>query len=337
MKNKILLVVVAIAMLFAITGCGKKETPSTGGEKNNDYTIGDTVETDIARIKLYDAKYTYALRNVNDEDFGKPKEYNPSTDSRNPYVASKGHTLVSFAFMLENLDRGNLDLGGSFNDTFAQVKYNGKKYGDDNEEVTEFIAVSQDNFTWESYISDNILMLPGEKEYYRAYFDIPVDVQDLEQDVELIIYLPNSSGKQKAFTFVVTKNDRANSVEEEISLDTAVKNFRTKEANEYFTNHMSEYTKLNTDEIITVVKGRKYKVSVNGWEGSFKFEESKNIYEGDNEYAVGYTNKRKWNVKEDKLELYSGTTKKTNACEMYKVEDGTYLLIKDSKPFGILY
>ena len=98
MKNKILLIVVAIAMLFTITGCGKTET----------YKLGDTVETDVVKIQLLGAKYTYALNRTMDSEYGLPKEYNADEDNGNPYVAGKGNTLASFEFYIENMTEDEL-------------------------------------------------------------------------------------------------------------------------------------------------------------------------------------------------------------------------------------
>ena len=326
MKNKILLIVVAIAMLFTITGCGKTET----------YKLGDTVETDVVKIQLLGAKYTYALNRTMDSEYALPKEYNADEDNGNPYVAGKGNTLASFEFYIENMDRSSVDVGGAFNDTFITVNFDGKTY----ENEVEFIGKSEDYINWESNLSDNILLLAGKKGYYRGYMNIDTDVKNLDQAITIEFHLPNSEGKTDKFIFNVTPEDRTSFKGVEISLDTAIKNFRKKVANEYFQNHMSEYTKITGDEITTAINGRKYNVSENGWEGTFKFEESKKIYEGGNKYAVGYTNKRSWKVEDNKLVLSWVTSKgetKSNYCEVYLVKEGTYLLVEDSKPFGILY
>lgn len=333
MKKKILLSLLIVISIFAITGCGKD------GDSSNtkNYSLGDVVETDILKFKLIAGEYTYALVNTNNDDFASPKEYDASTDNRNPYVASKGHTYAAFTFYVENLDRSSVEFGGSFNSNFTSVEYGGEKYNDN----ASFKAKSEDNLNWSSYSSSNVLLLAGKKEYYRAYVDISTDVKNLDDTLELTIYLPTSEGKNKAFKYVISEEDRNNYKGEEITLDVAIKNFKKKVVKEYFSNHLEEYIALNGNEIKTIIDGNKFNVSENGWEGTFTFENSGRIYErSDNGYAVGYTNNRTWYISENKLTLSWVNSKKetkSTVCEVKKIQDGVYLLLENGEPFGIIY
>ena len=331
--KKIILYFLLVCSLLMITGCGKEETKEN--KKNKDYKLGEVVETDVARVQLISGDYSYALSRTGD-DRGIPKEYDPTNDDNNPYVAAKGNTLVAFTFFLENLDRSSIDLAGSFNDTFIEVEHDGKKYSNE----IEFVVESEDYLNWESHSSMNILLMAGKKNYYRAYMNIETDVIDFKSDVKIIFHLPSSNGKTKKFTYNVTQSDRENFSGVEITLDTAKKNFRNKISNQYFAERMDTYTKLTGDEITTILKGVKYNVSVDGWDGTYKFEESMKIYEGGNAYATGYTNKKKWKVDGDILVL-SWTSSKGQTyydnVEVYTVEEGIYLFVNEGKPFGIIY
>jgi hypothetical protein len=333
MKKKICLVLVFILSLFIITGCGSSET----------YKIGDAVSTDIANFKLVAGEFAYALENTSGSDFAIPKEYDAKDDSNNPYVAAKGHTLVAFTFYIENLDRSSLDMGGSFNSVFAKVKYDKKEYGDTNEQVVEFKAESEDYLNWKSYSSDNILLSAGDKLYYRAYMDIPVDVSSLDDTVEITIYLPNSGGKTEEFTYVISEDDRNNFKGVELEEDVAIKNLSKGVVQEYFNSRLSDYTAVNGTDIKTAIEGKKFNVTTLGtgtWEGTFKFETSGKIYEGGNKYVSGYTNKRTWVVTGDDLILSWVNGRGETKSETYsvkKVKDGTYLLVSSDKVAGILY
>lgn len=336
MKKKIILSLFVFLSLFMITGCGKD------GNSSEKHSLGDTVKTDIVSFKLVTGKFTYALVNTNGDEFATPKEYNAEQDNKNPYVAAKGHTLASFTFYLENLDRSSIDIGGSFNSKFGSIKYGKDSYGDTNDSKVVFKASSEDNLNWKSYSSGNILLQAGEKGYYRAYIDIPTDVENLDDTMELTIYLPTSKDKTESFTFVVSKEDRE-TYKEEISEEAAIKNLNKKIVQEYFNNKLTNYSSITGDEIKTSIEGKKFNVTtIDGgtWQGTFTFETSGKIYEGGNKYATGYVNQRTWNISGNILNLSwvngKGETK-TESYEVKKVKDGVYLLVTDNKVTGILY
>lgn len=336
MKKKILLIILIIVGVFTITGCGNN---SKNTSKEN--TLGDTVKTDRISFKLIASKYTYALVNSNNDEFATPKEYDANEDNNNPYVASKGHTLAAFTFCLENLDRASVDIGGFSNSDFTVVKYDNETYGHSSESKTIFKATSDDNLTWKKYDSSNILIKAGEKKYFRAYIDIPVDIKNLDEKIELIVKLPNSEDKTDSYTYIVSKEDR--NYKEEIPEEVAIKNYDKKVVREYFAENKDKYSTLKADEIKSTIEGKKYNVvsySNGTWKGTFTFENSGKIYEGGNSYAIGYVNKRTWAISGDNLNLSWVTSKgetKTTSYEVRKVKDGVYLLLSDNDASGILY
>ena len=339
MKKKILLGLLVIISLFTITGCGQN------GNSGKTYSLGDTVKTDIISFELIAGEFTYALVNTNGDEFAMPKEYNAEDDNNNPYVAAKGHTLAAFTFCVENLDRASIDIGGSFNSEFGSITYEKENYGINNDSEVVFKATSEDNLNWESYSYDNILLQAGEKKYFRAYIDIPTDVEKLDDTMELTIYLPTSEDKTEAFTFVISEDDRNNYKDDEITEDIAIKNLDKKVVQEYFNNHLVDYSIMNSDEIKSSVESRKLNVIEIGgggiWKGSFTFQTSGRIYEkSDNGYAVGYTNNRTWGISDNKLTLsWVNGNKETisTICEVRKIQDGAYLLLDNGEIFGILY
>ena len=93
--------------------------------------IIEPATTDILEVRLIRAQLAIALVRTNTsnewflrDEFMTPKEYDPANDSGSPYVASRGHTLVSMDFEIMNLDRASLDF--RLDDTsYITIEYNG--------------------------------------------------------------------------------------------------------------------------------------------------------------------------------------------------------------------
>ena len=331
MKKTIYLVLL-LPILILITGC--EGLPFLNGDPKETHKLGDVVKTDIAKFKLLDSKYTYALNNSIGNELGKAKEYNADSDSSNPYVAAKGNTLVAITFSLENNDRSEINMDWNF----LTVKIDGKKYNPD----IKYLAESNDNLNWNSYNSSNIIILASKKVYYRCYLDIDKDVKDLDSDVELLVELPTSE-KKETFKYVITKKDRDSYKGEEIDLDVAIENFEVKEVRNYFKENSKDYKSLTGEEIKQALTDKTFNTcqyDKGTWTGTFKFESSGKIFEGGNKYARGYINNRTWSVSNNNLVLGSkapGGNPKTRITELKKIKDNTYLELENNEPVGILY
>lgn len=325
------------------------------------YSLGDTVSTDILSFQLISSEFTYAL-----DSAGNPKEYNEQEDKNNTRVASKGHTLVAFTFLVENKDRTEIYIGdeerlGNKKNTciFASVEYNNEHYGDvynanetvfqidsKNKNNTKFVKTSKDMVNWES---DNIFngtivkIEANAKQYVRAYIDIPVEVNSLDDTVKLAIYLHNSEDKKETFTFSISEEDR-NNHKFEISEKVAIDNIGKKTAEEYFMNHLDEYSKLSREEIKTALEGKKYNVNIVydeikniNWQGSFLFETSGKVNQSIGTQELGYLQNRTWKIDNDLLVMTSNYSADPISYEVRKVNDEVYLLVVDNKIKGYLY
>lgn len=206
------------AMTFFLMGC----VSST--ESSKTYSVGETVETDIVAFTLDRAELAIALGNsmgvgtlqATDGpaggDFFLPKEYYAADDADNPFVAAKGHTLVSLTFTADNLDRSFVNLDGTNATRFIAVNYDGKTYTDDadlyhkgNEINVEYGAENIDGAGWKSYSSNNILLSTGEKASYKCYVDIPVEISDLDSSFEITFNLPNSTKEAVPYTYSINQ------------------------------------------------------------------------------------------------------------------------------------
>ena len=348
-RKKFFVIVAIVIIIVAIIGgvillnTNNESSINTSVSNTSTYKIGDSVETDIIKLKLDTAQFAIALVNTNGKEYGKVKEYDASKDSKNPFVAAKGHTLVAFTFTVENLDRDYVNIGNSFNGKFTSVKYNGQTYNT----KEKFIAESKDGLTWKSYSSSNILLEVGATVKYRAYIDISTDVENLDNTFELTFYLPNSSGKTNDYTFIVNKEDREAVGEEEISLDAAFANFDYSEAYEYFLKHYTDFevmTETGLNEYINSITGRKinqihYSFSDDGkrlghGKGSYEF-----ISTGDIRDDYGLINKNKWKLEGNTL-ILSYTTENgehIRKCEVRTVPSKGKLLIWEGKPYAVFY
>ncbi len=344
-KKIIITIIIAVIVIITLAISILLKSKGITTEKfsnNNQYKLNESVQSDILELTLNTAQFAIALENGYGENYATPKEYDATKDKSNPNVAAKGHTLVAFSFTLKNLDRSSIDIGGNFNPSFTSVKYKGNTY----KETAIFKAESKDELNWKSYSSSNILLEVGKSMMYRAYIDIPIDIENLQDTFELEFYLPNSKGKQDVFNYIVTAEDRNNQVEKELSLDVAFDNFTHHKAYEYFINHYSEYEVLNDSQIKELIDNRK-KVKVKsisfsedgkriGYNDNDSYEF---IFNGDLKDNYGYANNIKWKIEDNKLVLSYRTDngEHIRECEVRKIPNKGYLLIWQGKPIEVFY
>lgn len=208
----------AATLMFCLMGCAG----NAGSSKT--YSIGETVETDIVSFTLDRAELTIALGNSQGigslqaadgpagGDFFLPKEYDAADDTDNPFVAPKGHTLVSLTFSADNLDRQSVNLDGTNATRFIAVEYNGKTYTDDaklyhkgNEIEVEYGAKNSNDSGWKTHSVSNILLSAGEKASFKCYADIPVEISDLNSPFKVTFNLPNSAKETVPYTYLINQ------------------------------------------------------------------------------------------------------------------------------------
>lgn len=207
---KVLLLTTTAILTIGLMGCGPQQTP----EPAQTYNVGETVETDIVAFTLDRAELAIAVKNSRGfgaseapdgpagGDFFLPKEYDATDDASNPFVAPKGHTLVSVTFTAENLDRASIDL--FHHNKTAAITYNGQSFAEDEMEL-ELGAENTNGEGWKSCVGlGNILLSAGKSSSYKAYFDIPVETEDLSSPFEITINLPTSNGETQSFTYSIS-------------------------------------------------------------------------------------------------------------------------------------
>ena len=164
---------------------------------------------------------------------------------------------------------------------------------------------------------------------------IPVDVADFNDDFALIFALPNSKGDVTKFKYIVSAADRATVESQEISVEEAIHNFTKEDGQTYFKNHMDDYGIMSGSEIDSAVNGKRKNVvmivSYGSWKGTFAFEADGRIKETIPKIGTGYFNSRTWSINEDTLILDN-----EDVCQVRKINDSTYLLVKDNEPYAIL-
>ncbi len=224
--QRLIVLLLALAMCFALCACSQNhaaqeieateapaatEAPTEATIPEVQYHLGETVATDIAEFTLDRADLAIALENTYNENYLLPKEYSPEEDNDNPYVAPIGSSLVAITYTIRNLNRNSLDLDGSFNGYLFSVAY-----GDFSGSVeTHYGRERPEGGEWTIYESSNVLLSAGEKTSYRCYVEAKFEPADLNDDFEITVTLPHSTGDKETFTYTVTASDRAASVERE--------------------------------------------------------------------------------------------------------------------------
>ncbi len=180
--KKTFTLLLALVMCLTLVACG-------GGSSKETYHLGDTVSTDIFDFTLDEATFTYALNNVNGENFFAPKEYDAANDKSNPYVADTGKTFIAITYTVTNTGRTTTQL---YKGGFFTAKYDGKGYP-----AVGVLTLNASNK------SDSVLVEAGATESNRAYAEIPVDVENLTDGFTITVQIPNSKGKTEKFTYTV--------------------------------------------------------------------------------------------------------------------------------------
>lgn len=347
-----LALLLALLLCLSLCACGN----SSDSNRENDlptHSLGESIETDILRITLTRAELAIKLNATSSgtyeqiqsgntklsEKYFTAEEYDPEKDAGLAYIAPKGHTYVAIEIKADNLDRASVGFDRPMLDEneFLKVEYGGTTYTED----TNYGCRSENGYSWERYDSSGVLLLAGEETYYRFYVDIPTEANDLLNDeFSLIFYLPKSDGTTEAFKYLITGEDRAALKEQEIPLETAIRHFADEDGQEYFTNHMDEYSILTGDEITaTLISDQTtWTVSIkeNGgrWEGGYCFESSGRIKETHSYLGTGYFNNKSWQLNEDKLViLKDGDAASAITLEVREVSDGVYLFVRDGAPY----
>ena len=218
MKKRLIYLFCTIVFCGSLLLCACDDKSATA----TNYSLGETVQTDIVKFTLSNAELAIKLNTIStgtleeiksgntkiSDDYFTADEYNADEDLGKAYVASKGHTYVVIEFCIENLDRGALDIGDSIFGTslFTSVVYNGESY---DYYTTQYGAVSPNGYEWARYDSVNILLQAGETSYYRCYIDIPVEADSLDDEFDLRVALPNSDDSLESFTYHVTPSDKS--------------------------------------------------------------------------------------------------------------------------------
>lgn len=196
------LIVILAITASCLAGCS--------GEKEQTYSVGETVETDTAVLTLDRAELAIALENsgaatvgygadgLAKDDYFMPTEYDPA--DKNPFVAQKGHTLVSMTFTIENLDRTSLNLGEI--NHFVSFEYDGETYSYQDTQG-EYGVENKNDEGWKNYTSNNAFISAGDTCSYKCYLDVPVEIEDFNSPFEVTFHLRNSDEESVSFTYAI--------------------------------------------------------------------------------------------------------------------------------------
>jgi len=214
--KRIICLLMTVILGASLCACGgNAQEGSDVKESKSNYKLGNTVSTDILEFTLDRAEAATALTNSfttgSADEYGTPKEYSAEEDGNNSMVASVGHTLIYFSYTANNLDRTSLDFGGFGSGKFLEIKYAKETYNGD---IKYTAKLTSEDVHWGTYSSSNVLLSSGEKNSYRGYVDIPVEIKK-EDTFDITFFLPNSAGQTEEFVYTVTAEDSASAGERE--------------------------------------------------------------------------------------------------------------------------
>ena len=173
--------------------------------------MGDTVSTDLVDFTMDKAAFSYYASSVKNNTYTEPIE----ESSGGIFTTNKGHTFICMTFTMTNNDRSRLDVGGSFagyklkwNVDYKEQSYDIREFDLNNKDGRPdfgfvWSAISSDETRWEAYSSSNLIMDAGEKVTVKTLGQVNFEPQNLNDGFEITISLPNSSGGDEYFTYVV--------------------------------------------------------------------------------------------------------------------------------------
>lgn len=208
--KKVLALALALVLVLSLAACG-----GLGKASKETVSLGKTVSTDIVDFTLKDAEFSYYASTL-DESYAEPLE----KSDKHAMKVSKGRVFVCMTFDIKNNDRSTLNIGDSFADWKVDFKltYKGKDYPlkafdlndkDGRELALNDAGLSSDGGkTWKwngsgSYGTSNIILGAGRTLTVRLPALAIVEPDSLKDSFEITVNIPNSSGKDEYYTYVV--------------------------------------------------------------------------------------------------------------------------------------
>ena len=318
------------------------EVSSVSSEDNEDslqvpvkeYHLGETVSTDILEFTLDYAEFAISLHNGTAGDWNYiclPKDYDSVKDSNSCFVAAIGHTLISLQFTAKNLNRVDTSFANTNNPAFLTVHYQETDYA---WECNSGLYPSKDGYDWNG-VEHEARIKPQETLHFRTSADIATSVGNVSDPFLITFALPMSTGEVEQFMYSVTEEDIKGYKDSEISLEEAISSFRYDKAHEYFNNHLSEFKKLDTEEILalTQTEGAKMLLCMQ----NESVDKKGNVFDGKSKITYFYKTTQvtvPYKVAENILQIDMNST--SYRCSVYMIKDNTYLLLNEGKVFGII-
>jgi hypothetical protein len=224
--KKALSLILALVMCLSLCACGSgsseennatttPETTETPKPEISTAQIKETVSTDIVDLTLEHSKLTYYVSNSS-------SNYVEATEKANSLFAAKvGTCYVSMTVTVTNKDRGgSLNFCGGFSawdPADWSVTYNGEEYEmygfdlnmDNYDNISLSYGAIVDKETGkviDKVGSGNKLISAGETITLRFFGIIKLDPESLNDGFELNVKVPNSTGEQENFKYIVPAN-----------------------------------------------------------------------------------------------------------------------------------
>ncbi len=360
-----------------------EEEESTEEETEETISVGDTVTTDYYEFTLTSIGYADAtviptteqasLTSTTSENFLIPLSRSESDSfSEAGYEilsAVDGYDVLYFSFDYSFVGKEDTDFpevfGANITLSYLDYTFSSSYYAAHRTVSSDGDADAWHSLTSTTGINRSVPFYNPESQHHpfedytmeaRGFIAIPEEVA--EDDSAVLTLSIDESFSQLHVKFQVdpkefdnrlsddNTDDEDETGESEISLETAMENFTKSDGQEYFINHMDEYTVLSGDEINQIIMSKsewnikeKHTNNNSAWSGKFDFENDGNIKETIYDGSTGYFNSRTWAIDGDDIILSSILTNGeavSETCEMRLVTEGVYLLVSEKMPYVLM-
>lgn len=177
-------------------------------EEITKYNLNDIVSTDIIDFKLVNAEFSYYASSMNDNTYCKPVE-----NTNGIFSTNKGHTFVCMTFIISNKDRASISIA-DYSDfpLYFDVIYNNEHFdirafdlnnADGRNYLSLQYALIGNNDKLVKSDTNNKILSAGETLIIQTLGQINTEPNNLADNFEMLIRLPNSKGETEEFIYTI--------------------------------------------------------------------------------------------------------------------------------------
>lgn len=182
--KRFIAIISILAMAILLVGCG--------GSSAEQYSLGDTVATDVMEFTLHNAQLSYYADSMCEP-----------TENEGAYTSSKGSVLVCLDFELKNTDRVDFDSRQFFANRFTLEQGSNKtELRDDDKFYFGKPIYSELKGEWEANDAMNFFIDPNSTAHVKYVAIADFEPKDINEPFTITVRLDNSEGTED-FTYAI--------------------------------------------------------------------------------------------------------------------------------------